>query len=96
MVKKNLDDLKELEYIKNKSTDDKRLFRTEIMLTPLLVLAPLIVGFLLIHDWYFRDFLWDELDLFGELLLGFIIIIGNILFDIPFLKSLRSYSRKKN
>lgn len=62
---------------------------------PLLVFAPLIVGILLIYDWVSRDFLTGELDLFGELILAIIIIFFNILFDVPFIKSLRKLSKEK-
>lgn len=95
MVKNNLDKKKNLAYIRNKKTEEQKIIKTEILLTPLLVISPLIVGFLLIYDWYIRDFILNELDLFSELMLGFIIIFGNIIFNIPFMKSLRVYSKKK-
>jgi len=83
-----------MQYVKN-INNNKKLIRTEIILTPLLVIAPIIISLLLIFDWFTRDFLTNELDLFGELMLGIIIIIVNIMFDIPFIKSLRQLSRKK-
>jgi len=95
MVKKSLDDAKSLEYLKNERDGYQKIVRTELLLAPLLVVAPLIVGFLLIYDWYVRDFLLGDLNLFGELMFGFIIIFGNILFDIPFVKSLRRFTKKK-
>jgi len=83
-----------MKYIKNENSDSK-IIRTEILLTPLLVFAPLAVGFLLIYDWITRDFLTGELNLLGELMLGIIILICNIIFDIPFVKSLHELSKKK-
>ena len=94
MVNKDFDEVKGLQYVKNDGFGD-RIFRVEILLAPLLVFAPLLVGLLLIHDWYVRDFLLGNLDLFRELLLGIIIITGNIIFDIPFLNSLIVFSRYK-
>jgi len=83
-----------MKYIKNKKSDSK-IIRTEILFTPLLVFAPLAVGFLLIYDWIIRDFLTGEVDLLGELMLGIIILTCNIMFDIPFIRSLRELSKKK-
>jgi len=90
-----MNDKKSLEYLKNENINDKKIFRTEIIFTPLLVFVPLLVGFFLIYDWYTRDFILNELKLTGELILGIIIIIVNILFDIPFIKSLTNFSREK-
>jgi len=86
---------KNQKYIKNSNRVDLKIVKIEILFTPLLVVAPFLVGFFLIKDWYIRDYLWNELDLFRQLLLGCIIIIGNILFDIPFIKSLRRYNKEK-
>jgi len=91
---KNMNDKKSLQYLKNEKINDKKIFRTEIIFTPLLFVAPLIVGVFLIYDWYTRDFIFNELNLFGELILGITIIIGNFLFDIPFIKSLKKFSRE--
>ena len=85
---------KNMKYLQNGSSNAK-IIRTEILLTPLLVFAPLAVGLLLIYDWAVRDFLTGEFDLAGELMLGIIILICNIMFDIPFIKSLRELSKKK-
>ena len=86
---------KKKEYIKNVDSYENRIFRTENILVPLLVIAPLLVGFFLIHDWYLRDFLWNEFDLVGELMIGIIIIIGNIMFDIPLIRSLKRNKKRK-
>jgi hypothetical protein len=83
-----------MNYIKNNNSNAK-VIRTEILFTPLLIFAPLAIGLLLIYDWLARDFLTGELDLLGELMLGIIILICNIMFDIPFIKSLRELSKKK-
>ena len=84
-----------IKYLKNENSDSK-IIRTEILFTPLLVFAPLVVGLLLIYDWVVRDLLINNgPDLRGELMLGIIILTCNIMFDIPFIKSLRELSKKK-
>jgi hypothetical protein len=72
-----------------------KVIRTEIFFTPLLIGLPLIVGFSFIYEWYTRGILEGNSAFNGELIIGIIIIIGNIVFDMPFIKSLRVHSRKK-
>jgi hypothetical protein len=81
----------EMEYIK-KGCNFSKVIRTEILFTPLLIIFPLIVGIFLIYDWIDNGL---NPDYYGSLVLGLIIIIGNIAFDIPFIKSLRELSKKK-
>ena len=69
--------------------------RTEILFTPLLIGLPLVVGFSFIYEWYTRGIMEGISAFNGELILGIIIIIGNIAFDMPFIKSLRVLSKKK-
>ena len=83
----------EKEYLKNES-NNLRMVRTEILFTPLLVSLPLIVAGFLIYDWFSRGFSQDSLMLNSELMLGIIIIIANITFDIPFIKSLIKFKKK--
>lgn len=75
-----------------KIENDKRAVRTELLLAPLLVVFPFIAGIVFIHDWYTRGFLMSSSIYDGELILGLIIIFGNIIFDIPFIKSLRNFT----
>ncbi len=70
--------------------NDERVFRTELLLAPFLIFLPFIVGIIFINDWYHRGFLTDSSSFNAELILGIIIIIGNIIFDIPFIKSLKN------
>ncbi|UCF50349.1 MAG: hypothetical protein JSU91_02375 [Thermoplasmatales archaeon] len=72
-----------------------KIIRTEILFTPLLIGLPLVVGFLFIYDWYFRGILEGTTAFDGEFVIGIIIIIGNIAFGIPFIKSLKVLSKKK-
>ena len=78
-------------YVKNPKSNE-RIFRTELLLAPLLVVFPFIVGIIFINDWYVRGFLEGSSAFDGELILGSVIIVGNILFDIPFIKSLRNFT----
>jgi hypothetical protein len=80
----------EMEYIKKESSFSK-VIRTEILFTPLLIIFPLIVGFFLIYGWFENGF---NPMLFSSFILGIIIIIGNIAFDITFIRSLIDLSKK--
>lgn len=80
----------EMEYIK-KGTTFSKIIRTEILFTPLLIIFPLIVGIFLIIGWFNKEL---DAAYFGSFILGIIIIIGNVAFDIPFIKSLIKLSKK--
>ncbi len=83
-----------MEYLK-KEKNTKKLIRTEILFTPILVIFPIIVGLILIFNWYIRGFLEGRIGFESELILGLIIIFGNLVFDIPFIKSLTKQIKKK-
>ena len=78
-----------MKYVKHAN---ERMFRTELVLAPILVTLPFIVGIIFINDWYVRGFLTGSSAFNGELIIGLVIIIGNILFDIPFIKSLNNFN----
>jgi hypothetical protein len=82
------------EYMKNEHAN-ARVIRGELISAPLLVLFPLIVGFFFIYDWYSRGFIMGDSAFNVELMLGIIIIVGNVIFDIPFIRTLKSASKKK-
>jgi hypothetical protein len=84
---------KETEYLKKESINVK-LLRAELWFAPLLIIAPILVSLFLISDWFYRGFSRGVSTYDGELLLAIIILVGNILFDIPFIKSLITLSRK--
>ena len=84
-MKKNMN--KKTRYLETKY-GEKRI-RLEILFTPLILIVPFTIGILLIYDWYNRDLTLNHLELEGELMLGIIILVVNIIFDIPFVKSLR-------
>ena len=74
--------------------NDLKVIKTEAMLTPLLIVLPIVVAVFLINDWFNSGFLKGNSVYNGELLLAIIILVGNIMFDIPFIRSLIRYSRK--
>ena len=84
---------KETEYLK-KEKGNVKLRRAELWLAPLLILAPILVSVFLINDWFVRGFSTGISRYDGELLLAVIILAGNILFDISFIKSIKTSSRK--
>jgi len=84
-----------MKYLK-KTNSTEKVIRTEIYFTPFLVVLPIFVGILFIYDFLNRGIFEENPGFFGMFMLGVIILIVNILFDIPFLKSLRDLTRKKN
>ena len=84
---------KDTEYLKKEGGNEK-LLRAELLFAPILVIAPVLVSVFLINDWFVRGFSTGISRYDGEILLATIILAGNILFDIPFIKSLKTSSRK--
>jgi len=64
--------------------------RPELWFAPLLIILPIVVSIFLIRDWFYRGFSLGISTYDGELFLAIIILVGNIIFDVPFLKSLIS------
>jgi len=83
-----------MEYIKTEKSI-KKMIRTEILFAPLLIILPLIVGIIFLYEWYTRGFLTGSPAFNINLILGVIILVGNILFDIPFINSLIEHAKKK-
>jgi hypothetical protein len=82
------------EYLKI-DYDDLKVVKLEIFFTPMLIILPLLVGVFLVYDWFNRGFSLGIPDFNGQLMLGVIILVGNILFDIPFVFSLIRYKKNK-
>lgn len=82
-----------MKYLKN--NNNSKILRTEILFAPILIVLPFIVGILLINDYYTRGIIGQDPKYFGELILGLVIIIANIIFDIPFVKSLMKKKEKQ-
>ena len=78
-----------------KENNTNKVIRTEILLTPFLVFFPLFIGIIFIYDWYNRGVVEGSAGFFGTFLLGIIILICNIIFDIPFIKSLKQLTLLK-
>ena len=68
--------------------------RLEFWFAPLLIILPIVVSIFLIRDWFYRGFSLGISTYDGELFLAIIILVGNIIFDVPFLKSLISRRKK--
>lgn len=84
---------KNMDYVK-KEKNISKMIRTEIFFMPLLVIFPIIVGLAFINEWYTHGFTTGDPSYDIQLIIGIIIIIGNIIFDIPFIRSLRKLSKK--
>jgi len=84
---------KETEYVKT-ILINKKIVRGEILFAPILILLPIVVSGFLIWDWYARGWSRGSLLFDGELVLAVIILVGNLVFDIPFVKSLLVFNRK--
>ena len=94
MIKVDIKSIKvDIKSIKEKISL-KKVIRTEILFTPMLIDVPLVIGLSLIWDWYSRGYLMDNSNYTAQLFFGIIIIIGNITFDIPFIKSLVELAKK--
>jgi hypothetical protein len=83
---------KEKEYLKTDYSNLK-VVKTEIILTPLLIVLPLVVAGFLINSWFLNGFLKGISSYDGELMLAIIILVGNIMFDIPFASSMIKYKK---
>lgn len=78
-----------------KETIQKLLLRLELWFAPVLILVPLLVSLFFLWDWYLRGFSTGSPVYDGELLLGLLLLVGNLVFDIPFLRSIRTLSKKE-
>jgi hypothetical protein len=81
---------------KQQETIYSLLLRLELWFAPLLIVVPIFVSFFFIWDWYFRGVILKISRYDGELILGLLILFGNLLCDILFIKSIKSLKRKKN
>ncbi|UCF13688.1 MAG: hypothetical protein JSW06_05365 [Thermoplasmatales archaeon] len=78
----------------DKEPNNTRLMRLELIFAPLLIFLPIVVSIFLIRDWFYRGFSKGISTYDGELFLAIIILVGNIVFDVLFLKSLISLNEK--
>ena len=76
-------------------TIQKLLIRLELWFAPLLLLLPLLVSLIFLWEWYAKGFIVGSSVYDGELLLGLIVLFGNLAFDVPFLRSIRMLKKKR-
>lgn len=84
-----------MEYMK-KENNYAKVIRTEILFMPLLIVTPFIISILLLKDWYAQGFSMNNSAYDGELIIGIIILVGNIIFDIPFINSLKTIRKQSH
>ncbi len=77
-----------------KQNIQKLLVRMELWFAPLLIFMPMSVSVFFLWDWYGRGFSQGSYVYDGELILGLIILLGNLFFDVFFLRSLRRQKKK--
>jgi hypothetical protein len=78
-----------------KENIQKLLLRLELWFAPMLIIVPIGVSLFFVWDWYVRGFSIGSSMYDGELLIGLLLFIGNLLFDIFFLRSLRILKKKQ-
>lgn len=74
----------------------KLLLRLELWFAPLLIFVPLLVSVFFLWDWYVRGFSAGSSMYDGELILGLLLLLGNLIFDVLFLRSLRIQKKKES
>jgi hypothetical protein len=63
--------------------------RLELWLTPLLVVAPFVIGILLLTEWVYQGVILGSSLYEAEGLLGCLVLVGTLVFDVPFLRTVR-------
>jgi hypothetical protein len=76
-------------------TIQRLLLRLELWFAPLLLLVPIIVSVVFLLQWYTKGFINGSSEYDGELFLSLLLLIGNLVFDIPFVVSIRMLKRKQ-
>lgn len=80
---------------KRKENIQKLLLRLELWFAPWLIIVPIVVSWFFIWNWYNRGFLTESSMYDGELILGLFLLLGNIFFDVLFLRSLHIQKQTK-
>jgi len=78
-----------------KENIQKLLLRLELWFAPVLIIVPIGVSLFFLWDWYVRGFSTGSSLYDGELIIGLLLLIGNLMFDIFFLRSLRILKKKQ-
>jgi len=78
-----------------KENIQKLLLRLELWFAPVLIIVPIGASLFFLWDWYVRGFSTGSSVYDGELFLGLLLLVGNLAFDIPFLRSIRTLRKKE-
>ena len=78
-----------------KENIQRLLLRLELWFAPVLIFVPIGVSLFFLWEWYVRGFSTGSSVYDGELLIGLLLLIGNLMFDIFFLRSLRILKKKR-
>jgi len=76
-------------------TIQRLLLRLELWFAPLLLLVPIIASVVFLLEWYTKGVINGSSEYDGELLLGLLLLVGNLVFDIPFVRSIRMLKKKQ-
>jgi len=78
-----------------KKNIQKLLLRLELWFAPGLIIVPILVSLFFVWDWYMRGFSIGSSLYDGELILGLLLLLGNLFFDVLFIKSIRIQKLQK-
>jgi len=78
-----------------KKNIQKLLLRMELWFAPALIIVPILVSLFFVWDWYMRGFSIGSSLYDGELILGLLLLLGNLFFDVLFIKSIRIQKLQK-
>jgi len=67
----------------------------ELWFAPALIIVPILVSLFFVWDWYMRGFSIGSSLYDGELILGLLLLLGNLFFDVLFIKSIRIQKLQK-
>lgn len=81
-------------YLDTKKATEQ-LVRVELLFAPLLIILPLVVSLILFWSWFSFGYLLGDSSYTRELVIACIILVGNVLFDVPFLRSLLLFRKQK-
>ena len=77
-----------------KENIQKFLLRLELWFAPVLIIVPIGASLFFLWDWYARGFSTGSSVYDGELLIGLLLLAGNLVFDVQFLRSVRMLKKK--
>ena len=78
-----------------KENIQKLLLRLELWFAPMLIIVPIGVSLFFVWDWVVRGFSTGSSMYDGELILGLLLLFGNLFFDVLFLSHFVYKSKKR-